>query len=574
MKIAGSAKLSYLSFRDAKQIIIFVCVKDKKKKSKKAYIPLIKTIMNYRKSDFMADLPAGIMVAILLVPQSIAYAYLAGMPPQYGLYAALIPCIIYAVLGTSPHLSIGPVAVSSLLVLAGVSQLAPPFSDAYIQYVIIAGFMIGLLQFILGAARLGNLINLLSYPVITGFTSAAAIIVMVNQLKDIFGLRIPIGEYLYETIYYIWTHLSEAHKATFLLAAVTLLLIIAIKRLSKKIPYGLVVVVLSIICSYYFDFASRGIAVIADVPSGLPSFGSPQITYPCIVDLIPTVLIVTFIGIIEAVGIAKAIGNKHNWYRVDANQELRALGLSKIGGSFFNALPTSGSFSRSALLNESGARTTVASLITVIFVVAALLFLTPSLYHLPKVVLAVIIVFAVSGLFEYRYARSLARTNRRDLMTMLVTFLFTIAINIETGIALGFITSLIVVMTCSRSPFRSLQNILLLKSKTGIRYQKSGTIGIITVNQTLNFGNAQHLKYLSKLVTRKEEGLSSLILDIRKMADIDSVGLKVVSTAIAEAKKHDIKIIISVANATVTRRLAHIYQSDLVDLPEDNITAV
>lgn len=543
-----------------------MCVKDKKKKSKKAYIPLIKTIKNYRKSDFMADLPAGIMVAILLVPQSIAYAYLAGMPPQYGLYAALIPCIIYAVLGTSPHLSIGPVAVSALLVLAGVSQLAPPFSDAYIQYVIIAGFMIGLVQFILGVARLGNLINLLSYPVITGFTSAAAIIVMVNQLKDIFGLRIPIGEYLYETIYYIWTHLSEAHKATFLLAAVTLILILAIKRLSKKIPYGLVVVVLSIICSYFYDFEGMGIGVIGDVPSGLPHFGHPRISYQRLIELIPTVLIVTFIGIIEAVGIAKAIGNKHNWYNIDVNQELRAIGLSKIGGSFFSAIPTSGSFSRSALLNESGARTTVASLITVLFVISALLFLTPALYYLPKVVLAVIIVFAVSGLFEYRYAKSLARTNRRDLITMVVTFLFTITINIETGIALGFCTSLIMVMTSSRSPLQSVKNILLLKNKTGIKYHKRGTEGMIIVNQALNFGNAQHLKYLTKLVTRKEEGLTRVILDIRKMTDIDGVGLKVVSTAIAEATKQNVKINISTANKTVTRRLAHIYESDLLDL--------
>jgi len=487
------------------------------------------------------DLPAGVMVAILLVPQAIAYAYLAGMPPQYGLYTALLPCILYALFGTSPHLAIGPVAVSALLVMAGVSVLAEPFSDTYISLVILSGLLIGILQLVLGILRLGSLINLLSYPVITGFTSAASIIVIVNQLKDVFGLTIPRSDFLFDTIIHIGQNLGLIHLPTLIIGLITFVLIYTFKKINKKIPSGLIVVVLGIALSYFLDFEKYGIDIIAHVPSGLPSFALPDINFDSAISLIPTVLLVTLIGIVESVGIAKAVESKHDYYNIDTNQELRALGISKIGASFFQAIPSSGSFSRSALLNESGGRTTVALIISVVFVVIALLFLTPLLYFLPKVILAVIIIFAVKNLFEYVLAKSFYKTNRLDLSVMLVTFIFTLLINIESGILLGFIASLIVVLYCSKHRFQSLKHILLMKESDNINIEQKNQTLNIQITDQLNFGNAPFLKKEVSKEIDESPDLSKLIFDFEKTVDIDSTGLKTISHLISYAKIKDIE---------------------------------
>ncbi len=482
------------------------------------------------------DLPAGVMVAILLVPQAIAYAYLAGMPPQYGLYTALVPCVLYAIFGTSPHLAIGPVAVSALLVMAGVSVLAEPFSESYIALVILSGLLIGILQLILGILRLGSLVNLLSYPVITGFTSAASIIVIVNQLKDVFRLTIPRSDFLFDTLIHIGQNLGLIHLPTLLIGIITFITIYTFKKINKKIPSGLIVVVVGIALSYFLNFEKHGIDIIAHVPSGLPSFALPDINIESVILLIPTVLLVTLIGIIESVGIAKAIESKHDYYNIDTNQELRALGISKIGGSFFQSIPSSGSFSRSALLNESRGRSTIASIISVIFVVIALIFLTPLLYFLPKVILAVIIIFAVKNLFEYALAKSFYKTNRLDLAVMLITFVFTLLINIESGIFLGFIASLIVVLYCAKHRLQSLIRILLMKESDNIDLELKDQNLNIQITDQLNFGNAPYLKKVAAKKIDESSNLSKLIFDFEKTVDIDSTGLKTISHLISYAK--------------------------------------
>jgi SulP family sulfate permease len=466
------------------------------------------------------------MVAILLVPQAIAYSYLAGMPPEYGLYTALIPCVLYAIFGTSPHLAIGPVAVSALLVMAGISQLAEPLSDSYISLVILAGLLIGIIQFLMGVFRLGALVNLLSYPVITGFTSAASIIVIVNQFKDIFGLHIPRSDFLFDTLIHIGNNLASIQIPTLLVGLSSFLLIIILKKSSKRIPYGLVVVSLGITLSYFFNFEKLGVAVIGTVPSGLPSFKIPNLNIADISSLLPTVFLVTIIGIIEAVGIAKAIGTKHDYYSIDTNQELRALGISKIGGSFFNSIPSSGSFSRSALMNESGARSSVASLITVIFVVLALLYLTPLLFFLPKVILAVIIVFAVKNLFEYALAKSFYKTNRLDFLVMLVTFIVTLFVSIKTGVFIGFIVSVIVVLISGKNQLRSMKRLFLFRESEGIEIEETPNKIMVTAEGQLNFGNADYFKKKVKEIIAAKKKCELISIDLSQTDDIDSSGLK------------------------------------------------
>ena len=495
------------------------------------------------------------MVAILLVPQSIAYAYLAGMPPEYGLYTALIPCILYAIFGTSPHLAIGPVAVSALLVMAGVSQLAVPFSENYIGLVILTGLLIGILQFLMGVFRLGALVNLLSYPVITGFTSAASVIVIVNQLKDIFGLHIPSSDFLFDKLIHIGANLSLIHFPTLLIGLSTFIVVLILKKVSQKIPYGLIVVSLGIVLSYFFNFDKLGVDIIGTVPSGLPTFKIPNFDMATISSLLPTVLLVTIIGIIEAVSIAKAIGNKHDYYTIDTNQELRALGLSKMGGSFFNSIPSSGSFSRSALMNESGARSSIASLITVVFVVLALLFLTPLLFFLPKVILAVIIVFAVKNLFEYTLAKSFYKTNRLDFLVMLTTFIITLFVSIMVGVLVGFLASIIVVLINSKNKLGSLKRLFLFRESEGIAIEGSSDHMIVTAAGQLNFGNAECFENKVKEKLVSDKSYNTISIDLSHTDDIDSTGLKALKSIKKYATSANIELNINNYNKKVDNRL-------------------
>lgn len=513
----------------------------------KDLFPILKALNSYSKTFFKDDFLAGLLVAILLVPQAIAYAYLAGMPPEYGLYAALVPCVIYSLMGTSPHLAVGPVAVSALLIIAGVSQLAEPFSVEYVQLVLMAGLGIGIMQLLFGLLRMGSIINLLSYPVITGFTSAASIIVIVNQFKDIFGLSIPNKEHLYETIVHIFNNINHIHLPTIALGGFSFILISIIRSLNRKLPYGLIVVCLGIIASYYLHFERSGIAVIGFVPSGLPSFSIPDFSGAKIVSLLPTIMIVTIIGTIESIGIGRAIESKHEYYVVKNNQELKALGSAKIFGAFFGALPSSGSFSRSALLSESKGKTTVASLLSVVFVIISLLFLTPLLFHLPKVILAVIIIFAVKNLFEYTLAKSLFKNDKKDFAVMLITFLVTIGVNIEIGILSGFLLSIGVFMSRSASPIKALKNFITFNKKGLVSNVDTTSSSIsITLDGSMTFTNADYLKTV--IIKELKPNIKSIDIDCRKLHDIDSVGHKTLNHLVNKYEKKEIDVVIRKLN--------------------------
>jgi len=498
------------------------------------------------------------MVAILLVPQAIAYAYLAGMPPEYGLYAALVPIIIYALLGTSPHLAIGPVAVSALLIMAGISQLAPPFSEEYIRLTIFAGLLIGAFQLVLGLLKMGKYVNLLSYPVITGFTSAASIIVIISQMKDVLGIEIPKFDYFHETLIYTINNIKETHLLTLFIAGGSFGLIFLLRRINKKIPGGLIAVAIGITISYYLDLAARGIDIIGQVPSGLPSFGVPILTFEAILSLIPTVLLVSIIGIVESVGIAKALQNKDKTYEIDSNQELIALGVSKIGGAFFNALPSSGSFSRSALLHRSKAKTTIASLVTVVFVILALLFLTPLLYFLPKVILAVIIIYAVKNLFEFKLAVILYRLHKFDFAIMIITFLITLLVSIEIGVAAGFIASFFILFYSRSSTLRGIAKIFSQNHKQEIQFERdteSEAQVVLKIKDNLHFGNVHFFKNLIKNNLEQAKEVKKINFQFEADIDLDSSALKSLHEVVKFLIANEIDYTFSNINQKLTRRL-------------------
>ena len=404
--------------------------------------PIVRHLRSATPHGLRADLLAGLTVGVMLVPQGMAYAFLAGMPPIYGLYAGLVPPVVYALLGTSRQLAIGPVAVSALLVLAGVSQLAEPGTAEYVRLTVAAGLLIGLTQVLFGLLRLGKISRLLAHPVLAGFTSAAAIIIAVSQLKDLLGIAIPASEHTYQTAYYAATHLGETNLLTVGFCLVAILLMLVLKRIDKRLPAALVVVVLGTVLCYFFRLDRQGLAIIREVPEGLPSFGLPRFGWADIRQLLPTVLTVTVIGFVESISIARVFDRRNGLREVVPNRELLALGCSKIAGSFFQALPSSGSFTRSAVNYDNGAKSALSNVFTAAVIGLTLLFLTELFYYLPKAILAAIILLAVRSLFDYKEAIHLWHTDRLDLLAMAATFVLTLGLGIETGVACGVLLSL------------------------------------------------------------------------------------------------------------------------------------
>ncbi|MDX1665728.1 MAG: SulP family inorganic anion transporter, partial [Saprospiraceae bacterium] len=313
------------------------------------FLPILSWLPKYKRSYLKDDILAGVTVGIILVPQGMAYALLAGLPPIYGLYAGIVPLIIYALFGTSRQMSVGPVALVSLLVLAGVGQFAETDTELFIGLAISTALIAGVVHVLLGVFKLGFLVNFLSRPVISGLTSAAAIIIGFSQLRNLLRLDLPRSNQIYEIIRGTIQHIGEIHWLTFSIGMGGILVILALKWWKKSFPASLAVIVLSVLLVGVLGLEKQGIEIVGDVPPRLPSFGVPDLSIEMIRQLMPLALTICLVSFIESLAVAKSIEARHSDYRVVPNQELIALGISKIAGAFFQSYPTSGSFTRSAI---------------------------------------------------------------------------------------------------------------------------------------------------------------------------------------------------------------------------------
>lgn len=517
----------------------------------KRYLPILQWLSTYDRAFLKNDLVAGLTVWVMLVPQGMAYALLAGLPPIYGLYGALIPLFLYAILGTSRHLSIGPVAISSLLILAGISQIAEPYSADYISYAILAGLLIGIFQAAASLIRLGVLVNFLSHPVIAGFTSAAVIIIGVNQLKYLMGINIPRFSNLMDTAWYAIRHIGETHLPTFLLCIGGIALILIFKKINKALPGALSATILGILIVKFMNLDQQGVDIVKDIPRGLPIFQLPAITLENIKLVMPTVLTVTIIGIIESISIAKVWEVKNKDYKIDANQELLAIGFSKIGGAFFQALPTSGSFTRSAVNSETGAKTQLSSIIAAGLIALTLIFLTPLFYYLPNAILAAIILASIIGLFDVQEAIYLWKTHKSDFTMMILTFLITLILGIEEGVLAGVIFSVLMVLYRSTKP-----HVAILGQLPNTQFYRNisrfpnaiqlSDCTIVRFDSQLFFINSNYFKeVIEELIQSPEQIPKVLILDASSIHDVDSSGLKALEDIIDFLKEHDVQFYIS-----------------------------
>ncbi|QTN39223.1 solute carrier family 26 protein [Cryomorphaceae bacterium] len=497
----------------------------------KSFIPILEWLPRYKREDLRGDISAGLTVGVMLIPQGMAYSMLAGLPPIYGLYASTIPLILYAIFGTSRQLAVGPVAMVALLISSGVGAIAPVGSDEFIGLAILLAFMVGVLQFSLGLFRLGFLVNFLSHPVISGFTSAAALIIGLSQLKHLLGIDIPRSNYIHEILINAGQNIQHVHVPTLLLGVVAIGLMIGLKRINRRIPGPLVVVSLGIGLVSLFKWDQGGMKIVREVPSGLPDIQLMAMDWAAINQLMPIALTIALVGFMESIAVAKAIQAKHKDYEVVPNQELIGLGLANIGGALFQAFPTTGGFSRTAVNDQAGARTGLASIISAVLIILTLLFLTPLFYYLPKAILASIIMVAVFGLIDFKEARYLWRTDKRDFAMLAVTFGATLVLGIEEGIGIGVLLSLGVVIHRVAYPHMAREGQLpgTQKFRNIERYSEvedDPEMLIVRLDARLFFANTNYfLDRLTRWEREKSNTLKVVILNAKPINGLDSTGV-------------------------------------------------
>ncbi len=409
-----------------------------------------------------ADMIAGITVALVLIPQSMAYAQLAGLPAYYGLYAAFLPGIIGALFGSSRQLATGPVAVVSLLTASALipviggpeSMSADELVSQYVPLAIMMALLVGIFQLFLGAFRLGVIVNFLSHPVIVGFTNAAALIIGLSQLHKIFGISSTRSENFANDIWNVLQQIpSHTHLPTLVFGSAAIVILWGFKKYLPRIPGVLVAVVGTATLSVLIGFEELGGSVVGTIPEGLPKLAVPVIDLDMMGTLLPSAIVISLVGFMEAISIAKAMAAKTR-DRIDPNQELIGQGLANIVGSMSSAYPSSGSFSRSAVNLGAGARTGMSSVFTGLVVLITLLFLTPWLYHLPKAVLAAVIMMAVIGLINFKAIKHSWKANPHDGIAAIVTFVATLAFapHLDKGIMVGAGLALVLFLYRTMSP--------------------------------------------------------------------------------------------------------------------------
>ncbi len=412
---------------------------------RKMLIPTLYQVGDLKNPEVLkADIIAGITVALVLVPQSMAYAQLAGLPAYFGLYASFLPPMVAAIFGSSRQLATGPVAVVSLLTAASLEPLAASGSEGFLAYAILLALMIGVFQTFLGLFRLGVLVDFLSHPVVIGFTNAGAIIIGTSQLSKLFGVSVEKQPHHYETIYHVILEaMHNTHLLTLFFAVISIGIIWGIKKYYPRLPGVLIAVVVCTLLSWTIGFEEKGGSIVGAIPAGLPGVSIPAFEWDAVKQLITSAIVISLIGFMEAISIAKAMAARTR-QPIDANKELVGQGLANIVSGLFGGYAVSGSFSRSAVNIDSGAVTGFSSIVTGVVVGLTLLFLTPLLYNLPQATLAAVIIMAVINLIKIEPFKHAWKAEKHDGIVAVVTFVLTLVMapHLQNGILIGVVLSM------------------------------------------------------------------------------------------------------------------------------------
>jgi SulP family sulfate permease len=443
-----------------------------------------------------------------------------------------------------------------LIVAAGVGALAQPHTDRYIELAILLALLTGALQIGMGFLRLGFLVNFLSRPVIAGFMSAAPLIIAASQLGNLLGLDLPNTQYIHILFWEAFQQLDQIHMLTLIMGGVSIAVLLALQFWKPSIPGALLVVIVGIVLDWSLGLEKMGIELVGDIPQGLPSFGFPELTLEAFNGLWATALTLALVQFMGVMSLGKVFAAKHD-YSVDANRELIAIGSSNFLGSFFRSIPVSGSFSRSAVNEQSGARTPISNIIAASVIGLTLLLLTDVFYYLPVPVLAAIIMVSAIGLIDVPELRYLLKTKRRDGLIALLTFGCTLAIGIQEGILIGIAASVIAILyRISRPNIAELGHMPGTKDFRSLeRNPEAETIKgiyILRVDASLSFANADLIK--DKLLESHSHGgdeYRALLIDATGVNDLDTTSAAMLAKVINTLGERDVELYIAGAKGPV-----------------------
>jgi SulP family sulfate permease len=511
---------------------------------------------SYRTANLRQEAIAGLTVAALIVPQGMAYALLAGLPPVMGLYASILPMIVYALAGSGRQTSVGPVTVDSLMLVLGLSTLATAGTGSFIALAVLVTAMIGAIQLAMGALRLGFLVNFLSYPVLAGFTSAAAVITVLGQLQHVLGVSQVQHPQLYQTVTDVLAHAGKANAITVVIAVGCMVALWAIRRWAPTAPGALALVILCTVLAYAAGLDERGVNVLGPVAGGWPDLTVPAIHWADIRQVLPLALTMALVGFAQTISIGKTLGNKFG-YDIDANRELTALGLSNLTSSLSQGYAVSGSLARSALNAAAGARTQVAAIVSAICVAITTLFFTPLFHYLPHATLAAILIVSSLRLIDTREIRYLFKVKITEGILLVFTFVATLALGIMPGLLFGIVASILLFITLNTRPntailgrlpntniFRNVQHFPEAETIAGLV--------ILRIDASLYFANAVFLKEKVHEICRQHgTALKALILDASAVNDLDSSADTALHQLSAEFKTNGIEFYIAGVKAPV-----------------------
>lgn len=517
------------------------------------FFPGLNWLQGYNRGTFRSDLVSGLTIAFMLLPQGMAYAVVAGLPPEYGLYAGIFPPIIYALLGTSNKISIGPVALDSILIISGLSVLAVPGTDHYLELAIVLTLMVGVIQCFFGLIKFGFIANFLSHPVIVGYTSAAVIIIMGSQLQNMLGVKVADGN-IFQLVFRLVQQITQWNLLTLGIGVSGLLFMIYPRKLFSGLPYALILMITGMLCSGIWDVQRYAVDVISSIPQGLPSLALPTLSINAMVDLVPTALTVALMGYVGTMSICKSQEKPTDKITAKPNQELFAVGAANLVGAIFKSFPVSASFSRSAAFREAGALTQVSALVSSLFILIIVLFFTPlfTSFPLPKALLSAIIIVSVSGLFKYQQMKLLFKQSRKEFYILLATFLVTLLLGVQQGLLLGVTLSIFMVIFNTANPhiteLGSIQEGRLFRNVS--RFKDAivrDDVLIFRFDAPLYFANKDYfVEKLYKMVKQRSNGLLRyVVFDAEAVNSLDSTAILMLQQVIGNFKDQGIQFYIT-----------------------------
>ena len=437
-----------------------------------SFFPFLSWLQTFSKSTLKFDLNAGLSGAIIVLPQGVAFAAIAGLPPEFGLYSAIVPAIVAALFGSSHHLISGPTTAISLVIYENLSKFYAPFSEEYIAAAFSLALLTGIIQLLFGVIRLGTLVNFVSHSVVVGFTAGAAVLIAFSQLGNFIGMQLPAGLSFYEKIPYVLEHTNDINSSACLIAITALVVSVVLQRYAPKLPSMLFALIIGGVVAFFLGGAEQGIRLVGALPSQLPQFELPQLSFGLIEQLGSSALAIAILGLTEAVSIARSVATQSR-QRIDTNQEFIGQGLSNIAGSFFSCFAASGSFTRTGVNYTAGARTPAAAVFAAIFLALIILLIAPITAYLPIPAMAGVLLVVAYRLVDLHHIQSIMKTSRSEFGVMLVTFLATLFLKLEFAIYVGVFLSLLLYLNKTSHP-----------DLTSVAVKRSPTEGATFVNAT------------------------------------------------------------------------------------------